>query len=157
MTKKGITKYALTYKYGINPSTLVRLRRNESITTYTLNQLCGVLDCSPEEILTYIPDNNVSYEITTEDCVPNGDQTKDFLDDTITIENEPPRANPAEAHSKKLYTLMQKKSVNARTLHQLSGIPVPTIRNILYGKTKNPRIETLKSIAKALEVNVEEL
>ena len=38
-----------------------------------------------------------------------------------------------------------------------SGEKYPTVRSIWYGHVRNPQIQTLLSIARALKVNVEEL
>lgn len=53
---KGISTYALIEKHGMSSSTLSRLRRNEPITTTTLNDLCTYLDCPVEHILKFTPD-----------------------------------------------------------------------------------------------------
>lgn len=36
MKQKGITQYALTKKYGISPGQITRLKRNESVSTHTI-------------------------------------------------------------------------------------------------------------------------
>ena len=41
-------------------------------------------------------------------------------------------------------------------LSELSGIPLSTIKSVLCGKTKNPTIETVNAIKKALGINSEE-
>lgn len=53
MDKKGITKYSLIYHYGISSNTLRRMRHNEPITTSTINDLCLILHCHPQDILSY--------------------------------------------------------------------------------------------------------
>ena len=53
MNKKGITKYSLIYHYGISSNTLRRIRHNEPITTSTINDLCLILHCQPQDILSY--------------------------------------------------------------------------------------------------------
>ena len=53
MNKKGITKYSLIYHYGISSNTLRRMRHNEPITTSTINDLCLILHCQPQDILSY--------------------------------------------------------------------------------------------------------
>lgn len=53
MKHKGITKYTLIYKYGISSNTLRRMKHGEPITTSTLNELCLILDCAPEDILSF--------------------------------------------------------------------------------------------------------
>lgn len=52
--KKGITEYALIYKYGIPANTIHRMKHGKPITTTTLDTLCEILDCKVEEILVYI-------------------------------------------------------------------------------------------------------
>ena len=59
MKKSGITKYALIYYYGLSSNTLRRMSHGEPITTSTINELCLILHCRPEDIL--------SYEITEEE------------------------------------------------------------------------------------------
>lgn len=53
MEKKGITKYALIKKYMISPAQLTRLKRNESVSTYTINNFCEILDCDVSDIMQY--------------------------------------------------------------------------------------------------------
>lgn len=59
MKKKGITKYALIYHYGISSNTLRRMAHGEPITTSTINELCLILHCKPQNIL--------SFEVTEEE------------------------------------------------------------------------------------------
>lgn len=57
MAERGVTKYYLTAKLGISPSQITRLKRNQNVSTFTLNRLCEILNCSLEDIAEYIPDN----------------------------------------------------------------------------------------------------
>lgn len=41
---------------GINPKTVDKLIKNESVTITTINQLCNLLDCTPADILTFTKD-----------------------------------------------------------------------------------------------------
>ena len=59
MKKRGVTKYSLIYHYGISSNTLRRMSHGESITTSTVNELCLILHCKPQDIL--------SFEITEEE------------------------------------------------------------------------------------------
>ncbi len=59
MAERGITKYALIYHYGMSSNTLRRMSHGESITTSTVNELCLILHCRPEDIL--------SFEVTEEE------------------------------------------------------------------------------------------
>lgn len=56
--RKGITTYTLREKYRISGSTVQRLKRNESVSTNTLSDLCRLLDCRLEEIACYEPDGD---------------------------------------------------------------------------------------------------
>ena len=56
MKRKGISQYKLLKEYGFSSGQLDRIRRGESITMYTLNSLCRILDCPVEEIIEYVPD-----------------------------------------------------------------------------------------------------
>ena len=59
MERKHITTYTLINKYGINPRTIHNLKHNKSITLYTLEKLCSILDCQAEGIVKFLPDSNV--------------------------------------------------------------------------------------------------
>lgn len=43
-------------KNGINPRTVDKLIKNESVTISTINQLCNLLNCEPGDILTFTKD-----------------------------------------------------------------------------------------------------
>ncbi|MBC8546597.1 helix-turn-helix transcriptional regulator [Clostridiaceae bacterium NSJ-31] len=53
---KGITKYALIYKYGFSSNTIHRLRHNGGISTALINDLCLLLNCRVEDILLFVPE-----------------------------------------------------------------------------------------------------
>lgn len=54
MKEKGITQYALIKKYKISPAQITRLKRNESVSTHTIETFCEILDCQVEDIMEYI-------------------------------------------------------------------------------------------------------
>lgn len=54
MKKKGISQYKLTKEYGISSGQLDRLRKNGNVSTYTLNNLCQILDCELDEIAQFV-------------------------------------------------------------------------------------------------------
>lgn len=43
MKRKGITQYNLYKDYGISRAQVQRLKKNESVTTHTLDMLCRIL------------------------------------------------------------------------------------------------------------------
>lgn len=56
MKEKGISQYKLIKEYKISTGQLDRLRKNGNVSTYTLNQLCKILNCRLEDIATYTED-----------------------------------------------------------------------------------------------------
>ena len=44
----------------LSPATINKLRKNEIVTTDTLNKLCIFLNCNPEDILEFEPDPEVN-------------------------------------------------------------------------------------------------
>ena len=56
MKKRGVTTYTLIYKHGFSAYTITSLRRNKSITMNTLERLCAVLECSPNEVVQFTQD-----------------------------------------------------------------------------------------------------
>ena len=53
MKEKGISQYALIKKYGFTPAQITRLKRNESVSTHTIEMFCEILDCRVEDIMEY--------------------------------------------------------------------------------------------------------
>ena len=56
MKKKGITQYALIKQYNVSPGQITRLKRNESVSTHTIEVFCRILNCQVGDIMEYIPD-----------------------------------------------------------------------------------------------------
>lgn len=59
LRKNGISQYYLYTHGGISRSQIQRLKRNESVTTYTLNTLLNILGkgSSLDYIARYVPDD----------------------------------------------------------------------------------------------------
>ena len=51
----------------LSDSTLTKLRNNKSITMTTLNNICGLLHCTPTDIIEYIPDEDIGSPAQTKD------------------------------------------------------------------------------------------
>lgn len=49
------TTYTLITKHKISSSTIDKLRKNKPITTTTLNDICRILECNVQDVMTYIP------------------------------------------------------------------------------------------------------
>ena len=58
MKLKGISQYKLIKEYKISTGQLDRLRKNGNVSTYTLNQLCNILECDLSDIVKYTSDNS---------------------------------------------------------------------------------------------------
>ena len=56
MERRGVSQYTLIKKYGVSPGQLTRMKRNESVSTHTIEMFCRILDCSVSDIMTYLPD-----------------------------------------------------------------------------------------------------
>ena len=51
MKKRGVTQYTLIKKYHISPGQITRLKRNESVSTHTIDTFCRILDCEVGDIM----------------------------------------------------------------------------------------------------------
>ena len=57
MKNRGISQYKLIKDYHFSTGQLDRLRKNESVSTNTLDVLCQILNCALEEVAVYLPDD----------------------------------------------------------------------------------------------------
>lgn len=62
MRKKRVTQYALIRRYGISPAQITRLKRNESVSTHTIDMFCTILNCRVEDIMEHIQDVSLQEE-----------------------------------------------------------------------------------------------
>lgn len=53
MKDKGISQYSLIKKYKVSPGQITRLKRNESVSTHTIDMFCRILDCQVFDIMEY--------------------------------------------------------------------------------------------------------
>ena len=54
--EKEISTYALIQKHNVSSATINRLRKNQGISTLTIDDLCKILKCRVEDILECIED-----------------------------------------------------------------------------------------------------
>lgn len=57
MKEKGVSQYILIKKYHVSPAQITRLKRNESVSTHTIEMFCKILKCKVSDIMEYIEDN----------------------------------------------------------------------------------------------------
>lgn len=55
MQRKGISQYSLL-KAGIDNKTLDSIKKGKNLTLLTLEKICDVLDCTPNEVVQFIKD-----------------------------------------------------------------------------------------------------
>lgn len=56
MKQKGVSQYTLIKDYHVSPGQITRLKRNESVSTHTIETFCKILHCSVGDIMEYIED-----------------------------------------------------------------------------------------------------
>ena len=54
LKEKGISQYALIKYYRISPGQITRLKRNESVSTHTIEMFCKILKCQPGDIMKFV-------------------------------------------------------------------------------------------------------
>jgi DNA-binding Xre family transcriptional regulator len=52
MKDKGMTQYKLL-NAGFDNHTLQSLRENKSVTMHTLEKICNILDCTPNDVIMF--------------------------------------------------------------------------------------------------------
>ena len=62
MKTQGITQYALIKRYNISPGQITRLKRNESVSTHTIDVFCKILNCNVEDVMEYRNDENYFFD-----------------------------------------------------------------------------------------------
>lgn len=60
LKEKGVSQYTLIKKYGVSPAQITRLKRNESVSTHTIEMFCKILKCNVEDIMQFKDDNDIS-------------------------------------------------------------------------------------------------
>lgn len=58
MQLRGATTYTLQVKGGISSSTIRRMKAGDSVSTHTLDLLCQLLDCTLDDIVEYVPEED---------------------------------------------------------------------------------------------------
>ena len=56
MKERGVSQYALIKTYHVSPAQITRLKRNESVSTHTIEMFCKILQCDVADIMRYVPD-----------------------------------------------------------------------------------------------------
>lgn len=62
MKMRGISQYKLLKDYHFSTGQLNRLRNNHNVNTYTIDQLCKILDCKIEDVAIYLEEGTSDIE-----------------------------------------------------------------------------------------------
>ena len=62
MKEKGISQYALIKTYHVSPAQITRLKRNEYVSTHTIDNFCKILHCDISDIMEFI-DERIIEEV----------------------------------------------------------------------------------------------
>ena len=55
LSKNGWSTYRLRQEKALSESTITRLRKQESITTVTVDKICELCGCQPGDLMRYVP------------------------------------------------------------------------------------------------------
>ncbi len=61
-----------------------------------------------------------------------------------------------EAVAQRLIELCQERNITINALANISAVPPSTLKNIIYGVSKNPGVVTLKMLCDGLEITLED-
>jgi len=59
MKEKKVSQYTLIKQYHVSPGQITRMKRNESVSTNTIEMFCRILNCRVGDIMEYIPDEDM--------------------------------------------------------------------------------------------------
>ena len=62
MKKKQVTQYRMISYYGVSAGQLGRLKKNNYVSTHTIEMLCDILECRVEDVFEYRPDKPADKE-----------------------------------------------------------------------------------------------
>lgn len=54
LKSRNLTTYKLVKDYNVSRSLLDRLKHNKPLSTVTIDDLCGILQCNVDDIMVYI-------------------------------------------------------------------------------------------------------
>lgn len=77
MRAKGISQYALIKKHHISPSQITRLKRNESVSTHTIDVFCDILNCDVSDIMEHHP-SLTPFDCSSPDLSPKSNTKKEL-------------------------------------------------------------------------------
>lgn len=64
--------------------------------------------------------------------------------------------NTTQAIKNRILQLCEERGLTVNSLASLSALPPSSVKNILYGKSKNPKIATIKMLCDGFEITLGE-
>ncbi|MBO5836666.1 MAG: helix-turn-helix domain-containing protein [Oscillospiraceae bacterium] len=55
MRAKGVSQYSLL-KSGVDNKTLDAIKKGKNLTLLTVEKICAILDCTPNDVVKFVPD-----------------------------------------------------------------------------------------------------
>lgn len=90
MKKKGVSQYALIKKHKVSPGQITRLKRNESVSTHTIEMFCKILDCDVQDIMEYTKDTDVNTDPKTDNKEAKAEELgKQYVGDEVQDTSTP--------------------------------------------------------------------
>ena len=66
------------------------------------------------------------------------------------------RSPLCKAIKNRILMLCEERDLTINALANISGLPPSSVKNILYGKSKNPKVATIKIICDGLNISLKE-
>ena len=66
LKERKISWYTIVCKHGISPSTIQRIKHNQSVSVATIDKLCGILGCDIGDIVSHVPDDTKDLDTKKE-------------------------------------------------------------------------------------------
>lgn len=70
MEKKNVSQYRLVEYYGISRGQLNRIKKNNNISSNTVNMLCTILNCSVQDVMEFEMDPGMCPHIVGDEPAP---------------------------------------------------------------------------------------
>ena len=58
LSEHGWSTYRLIKEKRISSGTITRIRKGQSVSTDTIDTICGLCDCQPGDLMEYVPDQD---------------------------------------------------------------------------------------------------
>lgn len=118
LKRNNYTKEKLRIKIKSAPNTIAKMGRNESVPLDIIDRICTVLDCTPNDIIEYIPPINISVGdiLDVSELHSQLSQSKNINDKYVV------NLNPTEINQKNLSIVTRIIEVNSKDIPNLISL-----------------------------------